>query len=47
MHFKINSREEYISEYQKSIENPEEFWAEKATRFKWMRKWDRTLEWNY
>lgn len=47
MHFKINSLEEYISEYQKSIENPEEFWAEKASRFKWMRKWDRTLEWNF
>jgi acetyl-CoA synthetase len=47
MLFKINSEEEYKLEYKKSIENPEEFWAEKAARFKWIKKWDKTLDWNF
>ena len=44
---KINSFEEYQSEYQKSVEDPEAFWAEKAETFQWKRKWDKVLEWNF
>lgn len=40
---KINSIEEYHAEYQKSVENPEQFWAEKADTFTWKKKWDTVL----
>lgn len=43
----IQSLEQYKSEYQKSIENPENFWAEIAENFIWRKKWDKVLEWNF
>jgi len=43
----ITSFEEYLSEYKKSIDNPEQFWAEKAAGFAWKKKWDKVLEWNF
>jgi acetyl-CoA synthetase len=45
--FRIRTFEEYISEYQKSIDAPEAFWEEKANAFSWRRKWDKVLEWNF
>ncbi|MGZ3902741.1 MAG: acetyl-coenzyme A synthetase N-terminal domain-containing protein, partial [Bacteroidia bacterium] len=45
--FRINSFAEYQSEYKKSVENPEAFWAEKAEYFTWQKKWDKVLEWNF
>ena len=44
---KINSFEEYQSEYSKSVSNPEEFWAKQAETFQWKKKWNKTLEWNF
>jgi acetyl-CoA synthetase len=44
---KINSFEEYKSEYKKSVEQPEEFWAEKASTFLWRKKWDTVLDWDF
>lgn len=44
---RITSFEQYQSEYKKSIENPEAFWAEKANAFQWRKKWDKVLEWNF
>jgi acetyl-CoA synthetase len=44
---KINSFEEYQSEYKKSVDNPEQFWAEKAETFQWKKKWDKVLDWNF
>ena len=44
---KINSFEEYQSEYKKSVEQPEEFWAEKASTFLWRKKWDTVLDWDF
>ncbi len=43
----ISSLEEYKSEYQKSVSDPETFWAEKASTFRWIKKWDKILEWNF
>lgn len=43
----IQNLEQYYSEYQKSIEKPEEFWAEIAEDFYWRKKWDKVLEWNF
>ena len=44
---RISSFEEYQLEYQKSIENPEAFWADKADQFLWSKKWDKVLDWNF
>ena len=44
---KINSFEEFQSEYKKSVENPEKFWAEKAKSFLWKRLWDKVLDWDF
>ena len=44
---KINSIEEYHSEYKKSVDNPDGFWAEKAETFQWKKKWDNVLDWNF
>jgi acetyl-CoA synthetase len=45
--FRINTFEEYRSEYKRSVENPEAFWAEKAEHFVWKKKWDKVLEWDF
>ncbi len=45
--FRIKNLEEYKSEYKKSVDNPEVFWAEKAEHFVWRKKWDKVLEWNF
>ncbi len=40
--------EQYAALYQRSIEQPEAFWAEQAEQFvTWSRKWDRVLEYSY
>ncbi len=44
---RITTFEEYNQEYQKSVENPESFWADKAESFLWRKKWDQVLEWNF
>jgi len=43
----IKSFEEYKEKYKQSIEHPEEFWAEVAEEFQWIKKWDKVLEWNF
>ncbi len=47
MPFRITNIEEYQQEYQKSVEQPEAFWAEKAGTFQWQKKWDQVLDWNF
>lgn len=44
---KISSIEEYNSEYKKSVEQPENFWAEIAENFIWKKKWDSVLKWDF
>jgi acetyl-CoA synthetase len=43
MTLQIKTLEQYHSAYQKSVENPEEFWAEQAETFTWFKKWDSIL----
>lgn len=47
MSSRITSFEEYKSAYQQSVNNPEEFWAEIGSEFKWQKKWDQVLQWNF
>jgi len=44
---RITSFEEYQKEYQRSVEQPERFWEEKAESFTWRKRWDKVLEWNF
>ena len=44
---RITTFEEYKSEYKKSVDNPETFWAEIAANFTWKKKWDKVLEWDF
>jgi acetyl-CoA synthetase len=38
----------YTQLYQRSIQDPEGFWAEQAEKFvTWFKKWDTVLEWNF
>lgn len=41
MAFQIRSFEEYKEIYNKSIQNPDEFWSEIAGHFSWEKKWDK------
>jgi acetyl-CoA synthetase len=43
----VKSMEEYKELYKRSIENPEEFWAEMADQFYWEKKWDKVREYNF
>ncbi len=44
----IKSMEEYEEIYRRSVENPEEFWAEMAEEnLTWHKKWDKVLEYNF
>ena len=47
MSYRITSFEQYQTEYTKSVQNPEQFWADKAEHFQWRKKWDKVLEWNF
>ena len=37
----------YLYEYQKSVAQPEEFWARIADSFHWKKRWDKVLKWNF
>ncbi len=39
----IRSMEEYRAEYQRSIEDPESYWAGVASELHWFKPWDRVL----
>jgi acetyl-CoA synthetase len=44
---KITTLGGYLHEYQKSVEDPESFWAHQAETFYWRKKWDKVVEWNF
>ncbi|MBA2610894.1 MAG: acetate--CoA ligase [Bacteroidetes bacterium] len=43
----ITTLDEYKIAYKKSVDAPEEFWAEVASGFEWQEKWDKVLDWNF
>jgi acetyl-CoA synthetase len=45
--YQISSPEQYKDAWQKSVEQPEAFWADVAENFEWRKKWDKVLEWNF
>ena len=46
-HAYIGSLEAYHTEYERSIKDPEAFWAEKAEELHWYKKWDAVCEWEF
>src|SRR5215213_1819559 len=45
--YQISSLDAYHEAYRRSINEPEEFWAEVAAAFQWRKKWDTVLSWNF
>jgi acetyl-CoA synthetase len=43
----ISTYEAYQEAYQKSVEQPEAFWAEVASNFQWRKPWEKVLDWNF
>ena len=44
---RIKTFEEYETAYANSVNTPENFWADIAGEFKWQKKWDKVLDWNF
>lgn len=47
MTLRIKTLEEYKKHYKRSVENPEDFWAEQAMTFYWRKPWEKVLDWNF
>lgn len=45
--YQIKSLDEYRKVYKQSISDPEGYWGAVAENFKWQKKWDKVLEWNF
>ncbi|TXI76926.1 MAG: acetyl-coenzyme A synthetase, partial [Flavobacteriales bacterium] len=43
---RLRSKEEYDAAYNKSVNDPEGFWAAQADTFEWRKKWNTVLEWD-
>ena len=43
----ITSIAQYKTAYQSSVDDPEGFWNRIAESFRWQRKWDKVLEWDF
>ena len=44
---RIHSLAGYFHEYQKSVQDPESFWARIADDFHWHKRWDKVVEWDF
>lgn len=44
---RIHSLSGYFHEYQKSVQDPENFWARIADSFHWHQGWDKVVDWNF
>lgn len=45
--YQIKTLEQYHTDWNKSVEDPEGYWAEVASSFLWKKRWDNILEWNF
>jgi acetyl-CoA synthetase len=43
----VKSMEQYKEMYDRSLNDPEGFWAEIAENFTWYKKWDKVMDYNY
>ncbi len=47
MTLQIRTFDEYQTAYERSVRDPEGFWAEQAATFRWHKPWRQVLEWNF
>ena len=47
MNSRIRTFEEYKDAYQRSVENPVEFWSQIAGDYNWKKDWDNVLDWDF
>ncbi len=45
--YQIKSFDDYKEKYKQSIDDPSAFWSDVALHFRWRKKWDTVLEWNF
>jgi acetyl-CoA synthetase len=45
--YQIKTLEQYHSDYKRSIEDPEGFWGDVASNFKWSKPFNKVLDWNF
>lgn len=45
--FQVKNYDEYKAAWQKTVADPEGFWAGVADSFSWKKKWHTVLEWNF
>lgn len=43
----ISTFQQYQQAYERSVTDPEGFWADEAATFQWEKKWDSVLEWDF
>jgi acetyl-CoA synthetase len=43
----VRTMEEYKKKYQRSLDDPDSFWAEEAEQFVWFDKWETVRQFNY
>ena len=44
---RLRKQEDYSAAYERSVSDPEGFWAAQAGNFMWKRKWDKVLQWDF
>ena len=44
---RIGSIEKYRAMYDRSLSDPDRFWAEQAERITWFKKWDKVAQWDF
>jgi len=47
MTHQIQSLADYHETYNRSVADPETFWAEQAATFQWKKPWKKVLKWNF
>ncbi len=47
MNFQMRNFQEYEQQYAQSVDDPEQFWADIADHYTWMKPWNKTLEWDF
>lgn len=45
--YQVRTYDQYLNAYQAAANDPEAFWSGVAEHFRWKRKWDKVLEWNF
>lgn len=47
MNFAVQSFDDYKKTYERSVSDPEGFWADIASHYDWIKPWDKVLEWDF